>query len=283
MEWVRFHSPDISLPVVRRRLGLELMELANTVGLFLTHGGWGLLNQNCYPNRKPYYNACQRLKSKGLAVVRREEGEIPRLYLTNEGQQGLAACFNAEKLWNRKWNGIWNLFVYDVPEKDRQYRDGLRQFLRLMRLGCLQQSVWITPNDIRAEYDDLVEAAQADAVSYLFEARTVLGLPTDAVVEGAWDFGRIKEVQQRYCEVFSENLELLGAGGADASRLVQLLRQEAEAFRSAFELDPLLPKALLPVGYCGGEVWRIHRHVVEGIARALNQYSSKSTAVDLEE
>jgi phenylacetic acid degradation operon negative regulatory protein len=282
MKWVDFHSPNISLPVVKRRLGLELAELLNSAGLFLTQGGWGLLKQNCYPDRRAYYNATQRLRKKGLLASGSVGGRTPELRLTNEGCEGMAACFRPENSWNRKWKGIWYMFVYDIPEKDRQYRDVLRQFLKRLRLGCLQQSVWVTPNDIRPEFDDLREAAGVDGFAYLFEVRTVLGLPRGKVVEDAWNFDRINEIQAHYCKVYSRNLDLLLENQVGLGNLVELLRNELEAYRSVFEIDPLLPSALCPSGYKGRQVYALHQQIVETIALRINDYTSESTAVDLD-
>ncbi len=259
------------------------MELFDLAGVFLSRGGWGVLSRNCYPSQRTYYNATRRLRNRGLVASRSVGGKTPVLQLTDEGRDYLPAYFRPEKSWNRKWNGIWYLFVYDVPEADRKYRDVLRQFLRRLHLGCLQQSVWITPNDIRPEYDDLAEAAGVNSFAYLFESRTVLNMPQRRVVESAWDFELLYEIQNHYCEVFGENLDRLESGTVDAERLAQLLKNALCAYRSAFELDPLLPKSLWPADYRGEQVYSLHRRVVESVAIQLNNYSSDLTAVELEE
>ncbi len=283
MKWVEFHSPNISLPVVKRRIGVELLEMLDLAGIFLSRGGWGLLNRNCYPSQRTYYNATRRLRNRGLVASRSVGGKTPVLHLTDEGREYLPDCFRPEKSWNRKWNGIWYLFVYDVPEVDRKYRNVLRLFLKRLHLGCLQQSVWVTPNDIRPEYDDLAEAAGVNSFAYLFESRTVLGLPARRVVESAWDFDLLYEIQNHYCEVFGENLVRLEGGAADAEHLAQLLRNALCAYRSAFELDPLLPRSLWPADYRGEQVYFLHRKMVAAIATQLNKCSSELTAVNLEE
>ncbi len=163
MDWFTFHHPDISFPVVRRRVGIEIMEMIEMSALFLSKGGWGLMNRSCYPNQAAYLNASSRLRRKGLVVKRSVGGETPVLFLSAEGRSTLPDYFSPEQCWDKKWNGIWYMLIYDVPELDRKYRDVLRLFLKRMRMGCLQQSVWITPHDIRPDFDDLAEAANADA------------------------------------------------------------------------------------------------------------------------
>lgn len=261
MNWTRFHHPDISLPVVRRRIGIEMMELLELASVFLTKGGWGLLNRACYPNQAAYRNAASRLKKRGLVVKRSEGGETPQLFLTPEGRQSLPDYFDPESRWNCTWNGIWYLLVYDVPEVDRAYRDVFRGFLKQMNMGCLQQSVWVTPQDIRPDFDDLCEVANANAFAYLFEARTVLGLSKTEIVQEAWNFDRLFDLQDLYCSVTEKNLERLQSGSCSVEQLAELMRLALEAYHGVFAEDPLLPKALHPPGYLGTQVLKLHRQL----------------------
>lgn len=267
MDWMRFHHPDISWPVVRRRAGLEIMELLDLAALFFTHGGWGVVNRSCYPNRAAFRNATSRLRRKGLIVSYVEKAKPPRLILSETGRGVLPDYFNPEKMWGRKWNKVWYLLVYDVPEVDRKYRNVLRQFLKRMRLGCLQQSVWVTPNDIRPEFDDLVMAASAGAFAYLFEARTVLGLPNRRVVEDAWNFDRVNELQEYYCSVAEENIARLLEGVHRVEELAELMRISLEGYHGAFVEDPLLPASLLPVDYQGRRALGLHRKLFSEISQ----------------
>lgn len=268
MKWLEFHHPDISLPVVRRKIGRELLDFAELSALFMTRGGWAVLNRACYPDKRAYYNATYRLRKLGL-IVHREEGTaaIPRLELTPLAKRGLPAYFTPEKFWAKKWSGIWYMVVYDVPEVDRAYRDALRRFLKRERLGCLQQSVWVTPRDIRPQFDDLVRGASVDSFAFLFESRTVLALPARRVVEEAWDFRRLHEIQLRYCETMEENLARLTAGG-DPGQLGALMRLAMQAFHAVFVEDPLLPGPLLPRDYQGRRAWKLHGELIAALGEA---------------
>jgi phenylacetic acid degradation operon negative regulatory protein len=269
MQWATFHHPDISFPVVKRRVATELLELLDVASVFLSRGGWAVLNRSCYPNRKHFRDATYRLRDKGLLVHQREGGLTPILTLTEAGESNLPAYFNPEKAWNRKWNGIWYLFVYDVPETDRKYRNVLRQFLKRMKLGCLQQSVWITPVDIRPDFDDLMKGASVDAFAYLFESRTVLGLPNRRVVEGAWDFEQLENIQTHYCNVMEANIARLADVKAGAEDLAALMRLSLDGLHAAFTEDPLLPKTLWPHGYEGERAIGLHRTLFKEIGKKL--------------
>ena len=274
MDWAKFHHPDISWPVVRRRAGLEIMEMLEVASIFLTRGGWGLVNRSCYPNQSAFLNATSRLRKSGLIVRQTGRTQVPQLILSDVGRTGLPDYFFPEKWWNRKWNGIWYLMVYDVPEVDRKYRNVLRQFLKRMRMGCLQQSVWVSPRDIRPEFDDLSEAAGVGSFAYLFEAKTVLGLPSRRVVEDAWDFGLLETLQDCYCSVMEENIGWLETSQYTADELAELMRMALDAYHGVFAEDPLLPKELYPSRYQGERVLSLHRKLFSRLGEQLQNLSS---------
>ncbi len=260
MKWASFHHPDFSFPVVKRKISLELLELLEFVGEVSTQGGWALINRSCYPNRTAYNDAVYRLRKSGLLVTERGGGKTPRIKITEDGTNSLASFIRPEKRWNRKWNTLWYILMYDVPESDRSYRNTLRRFLHSHRMGCLQKSVWITPTDIRPEFDDLTKAAAISDFAYLFEAKTVLGLPSEVVVSDAWNFTALNQVQERFITVYEENLNRIQSETLiPFEDVIRLATEEMNAYRSALVNDPLLPKSLWPKNYRGKEVVSIHR------------------------
>ena len=250
-------------------MGMELLELLDLFGDVAVHGVWAFLNNRSYPDRTAYNRAVGRLSKQGL-IVESQGLDTPLLAISDEGSGQLETYLRPDKWWSRKWNGIWYVLVYDVPEVDRSYRNVLRQFLKKQRMGCFQKSVWITPHDIRPQYSDLEEAAALGAFACLFEARTVLGMPAERVVWESWDFDRLFWIQKRFCEIYAENLELLnGSVVLSLDSLMRLAAEEIDAFRSAFVLDPLLPNALLPWDYKGKEAYSLHQKLSNQIRMGL--------------
>jgi len=182
----------------------------------------------------------------------------------------LAAYLRPDKWWNRKWNGIWYLLLYDVPEVDRTYRNVLRQFLKTQRMGCFQKSVWITPRDIRPQYSDSEEGAALGSFACLFEARTVLGMPAEKVVCESWDMDGLCAIQKRFCDIYTDNLRFLKESGSfEQESLMRLAADEMDAYRSSFVLDPLLPDALLPNSYHGKKAFGLHMEVIREIRKKV--------------
>ena len=268
--WKAFHHPDISLPVVRRRMGLELLETLEFLGDLGLHHMYAVLRNETAPDHRARDRAIDRLAKQGLAVVRRGL-ETPTLSISDVGLDSLQDYLRPEKWWNKTWSGIWYLLVFDVPEVDRAYRNTLRAFLKRLRLGCFQKSVWITPRDIRPDYDDLSETAALDAFACLFEAKTVLGMPAEKVVWESWDMDRLYEIQSHFCDLCRANAEALcGSGFVGQEELMDLVSLQLDAYRRAFVIDPLLPNALLPRDYRGREAYALHRDLSAEIRARLS-------------
>ncbi len=269
MNWTSFHHPDISLPVIHRKVTEEWLDILCGVGELLASRGKSVLWNQSYPNLQAYHNAMTRLRKKGLLVQTNAREMLPRLTLTEDAKQARPDYERPEKFWNAHWNGVWYLLIFDVPETERHYRNTLRKFMKQMRMGCLQKSVWITPRDIRPEYNDLEKAAAVDIVAYLLETRTVLHYDRSEIVQNTWDFGRLETLHRRYLDVFSENMERLQSEPCFEDDVMPLLYQEAEAYKHAMINDPLLPRSLLPKNYLGRKVFKLHIQLRDAIAERL--------------
>lgn len=269
MKFRQFHHPDISLPVIRRRIGDELLNLllcyledsARMPGRI----NWG----STFRSQDAYRSAMFRLRKAGLVVRTSTQEGLPRIELGPAAESRRPPELRARTLWRQKWDGRWYVLMYDVPEKQRGYRDALRGFLERMRMGCLQRSVWVTPRDIRPEYDDLRQEIQIDRYAFLLEATTVLGQPAADVVASAWDWGNLRRIQSWYCEVGEESLARVRSDKLDRASVRALAREEVSAYLTVMRDDPLLPRDLLPQDYLGGAVYNLHRALVREIRRRL--------------
>lgn len=269
MNWVPFHHPDISLPVIRRRTSEELISLlSGTAELIFTRGA-SVIYGSHYPSNRAYQAAVTRLAKRGLIVQSTGDPSLPKLTLTSKGKATIPAYYHPETLWSKKWNQLWYVLMFDVPEVNRNYRNQLRRFLKQNRFGQLQKSVWVTPRDVRPEYDDLDKAAAVDSVAFLFEAKTVLGHGSQSVVRDAWDFPRIKRIQELYIQNVSANLKLLDENTVEKEELLRLVRLDNLAYSQAMSLDPLLPDELLPPQYAGETAVRMHRKLLSQIEKKL--------------
>lgn len=57
----------------------------------------------------------------------------------------------------KQWDGSWRIIAFDIEEKRKKTRDLFRSKLAELNCKPIQKSVWITPNDISVELQELLE------------------------------------------------------------------------------------------------------------------------------
>jgi CRISPR-associated endonuclease Cas2 len=63
----------------------------------------------------------------------------------------------------RRWDGRWRIVMFDIPEKERAFRDILRAHLYRLEFYKLQQSVFVSPHPFEKAILDLVAVYAAEA------------------------------------------------------------------------------------------------------------------------
>ena len=89
-----------------------------------------------------------------------------KLVLTEQGKRqakmldllGGSISFKNKK----KWDGKWRIVAFDIPEKDRIFRDILRRHLREMKFYKLQNSVFLAPFSVEKVILELSRLYQAE-------------------------------------------------------------------------------------------------------------------------
>jgi len=90
-----------------------------------------------------------------------------KLVLTKEGMRqariqylfGKTITFKNSKEWDKKWR----IVIFDIPEKDRHFRDVLRLHLRELKFYKLQQSVFISPYPCERQLLELVSIYKVES------------------------------------------------------------------------------------------------------------------------
>jgi DNA-binding transcriptional regulator PaaX len=149
----------------------------------------------------------------------------------------------------------------------------LRRYLRDKHFGCLQDSVWITPDPLKEEAR-LLSPTEIDVKSLiLLEARPYAGESDAEVVAGAWNFDRINRLYAQHLKILRKKpLEKLN-NKKRATALRQWAEMERLAWRDTVKWDPLLPQKLLPPGYLGRRVWQQRIDVLGQAKQDLHTFS----------
>ena len=82
-----------------------------------------------------YQSGClrqiQSLESQRLVESKPDDGRSgKRVYrLTELGRLAALGGRDPEQEWARRWDGLWRMVLFDVPESERRVRGSLRQVL----------------------------------------------------------------------------------------------------------------------------------------------------------
>jgi DNA-binding transcriptional regulator PaaX len=180
-----------------------------------------------------------------------------RIYrLTWRGRLHALGGRDPQTHWSREWDGRWRLVIFDIPENQGSHRDRLRHYLRDKHFGCLQKSVWITPDPLEEERKTLIGGKINVESLILLEARPCAGESDTEIAAGAWDFERINQRYTNHSRILEQFPGRSLHNEASAKVLLRWASEERVAWLAAVTSDPLLPERILPSGYLGQQAWR---------------------------
>ncbi|MEK9175312.1 MAG: CRISPR-associated endonuclease Cas2 [Patescibacteria group bacterium] len=113
-------------------------------------------------NNKALHNAIKSLyRSKLIDAKENEDGTIT-MFLTEAGKTR-AISYNIESIFikpMKKWDYMWRLVLFDIPESKKKARNALSQVLKNIGMLQLQKSVFISPYECKDEINFVIEFFQ---------------------------------------------------------------------------------------------------------------------------
>lgn len=94
-----------------------------------------------------------------LVSYREESGGVITVVLTEAGKRR-ALRYNIDQIKiikPKRWDGLWRVVIFDIPEKKRRARDALRLKLKELGFHEWQKSVFIHPYSCRDKIDFIIE------------------------------------------------------------------------------------------------------------------------------
>ncbi len=201
--------------------------------------------------------------SRQVAILERGKlieanSDVPgeRLYrLTARGRLQALGGRDPQARWSRAWDGRWRMVLFDVPVARDSHRRRLRRYLHERGFGCLQGSVWVTPDPLEEEKKILTGAKVDVASLLLLDAKPCAGESDSEIVEGAWDFELINRRYSKLMQILGERPSGVLRKETSAKALLRWASAEREAWWEAVSHDPLLPERILPSNYLGRTAW----------------------------
>ena len=160
------------------------------------------------------------------------------------------------------WDGQWYLLIYSIPESKRQLRRKLRKRLLWLGFGVLNHSTWISPRDLRAEVQPIVDTLGLNSYVECFTGEHKGFTSDEEIVASCWNLRRLNDYYAalitRFGPLYEEHEARLEAGESLEPRECFIQRfMLIHEYRFSPYLDPNLPLELLPGDWLGGRVTRL--------------------------
>jgi phenylacetic acid degradation operon negative regulatory protein len=155
-----------------------------------------------------------------------------------------------------RWDGLWYLVAYSIPEETRHLRDRLRLRLQWLGFGQLGNGLWISPYALRGEVNELAgELGIGDHIE-MFRAQYHGYSSSRHLVAKCWDLPSINAL---YLDFAGRNLpeyercrNEIATGGLTAEECFVRRFRLVHEYRDFPLIDPYLPPKLLPADWVGG-------------------------------
>src|SRR3989344_5720121 len=195
---------------------------------------------------------------------------IPYLRLTSIGKKRIERDFPLFKMQSEKWDRKWRVVTFDIEEVNRKTRERFREKLKELGFGMLQESVFITPNDIVRDFSEFVESYNLEDSVYILEVSQIVGGDVKSLVNKIW---HLDELDERYIKILNKirKLDLTrtsdrpkqfnNPGKEDKEKLLNFIKEKLlnfikdirKEYLEILLIDPFLPKELLPENWQGRE------------------------------
>ena len=111
------------------------------------------------------------------------------------------------RLIRKPWDGKWRFVVFDIPEKERNFRDVVRRRLKELDFKQLQRSVWFSPLPLRKMIKKIDK--RIDDYDYLtvIEGKIYRDDPK-RIVRNKWDISTWVKKAQRWISKVENKQEL---------------------------------------------------------------------------
>lgn len=135
----------------------------------------GVWKERKYDKRRFNY-ALKRLQDQKMITIG-QKGDQTIIEITERGKKRvLQYKLDEMKIKKpKKWDGLWRIVIFDIPEKKKIAREALRRKLKDLDFVRIQKSVFIYPYSCKNEIDFIKE---------IFEVRLYINLIVAKSVDG---------------------------------------------------------------------------------------------------
>jgi phenylacetic acid degradation operon negative regulatory protein len=192
--------------------------------------------------------------------------------ITSEGQKIIQRDFPMFSLQNRKWDQRWRIVMFDVEEVNKQVRDRLRNKLKELGFGMLQESVFISPHDILQDFIEFSESTGIEDYLYILETNKLIIGNEQEFANRIWKLVDLNEKYENLVsqihEIRNEHLlsnsgrmkksdDQMGVKVRNVQENVKNVKNVKNSWLRIIKEDPFLPKTFLPKPWYGDEAEKL--------------------------
>ncbi|OGK35338.1 hypothetical protein A3A93_02915 [Candidatus Roizmanbacteria bacterium RIFCSPLOWO2_01_FULL_38_12] len=176
----------------------------------------------------------------------------PTYRLTSEGFKNVSLIFPVFRFTKDKWDGIWRILSYEIPEKKRELRDRLRREVASWGLGPWHRSFWLTPHPVIPILKELITGEEKTYVQ-AFESSHVFG-DREILIEKVWNKSQL---EKNYRTLFMKWHDILSKDEDKIKKMKDVVNHYVDILK----VDPGLPKELLGEKWIGFEAISLFREI----------------------
>ncbi|NWL31692.1 regulator [Paenarthrobacter nitroguajacolicus] len=268
------------------RPGSTTSLLRTVIGLYLRDaGGWMstkdmvTLMEALGTSGTVTRTALGRLRKKDVVVQENRDG-VPGFTLTEGAATMLAR--GDRRIYNPRSMSVsdpWCLISFSIPETEREKRHQLRRRLHWIGCGTVAAGLWICPDSLRVEVEEILADLDLRSMATIFVAATPLvgGSLQDAASKW-WDLEAVAELHRDFIRQHTNS----NSNGELPRHAGQAMEPSPEAFATYVQcidrwriipyLDPGLPSALLPADWPGAEGTALFGRLVAAYAEPSAEF-----------
>lgn len=168
------HHDSISVAILRA-IGAGTLLLASLVAPGLARALPMVLGTGKrYPSKGSIAKTVMRLQKRGLIRFSKRKSKR-HIALTERGEDFLHsyAWDNVRIQKPKKWDGLWRVIIFDIPEEQRAGRVALQQTLRRLKFCAMQRSVYVFPYACKRELFMVLKENRMEEYVEYFETKSL--------------------------------------------------------------------------------------------------------------
>lgn len=146
------------------------------------------------------------------------------------------------------WDGYWTVVSFSIPEKDRDVRRLLRNGLRDLKFGLLNDAIWVSPHHRSEQATALLDQLNVADASVM--RAKILDRPgREQSYVDVFDLRQLELDYHAFIDRYEPMIDKVAAGQIAPSDALVLRTEVMSEWLQFRQVDPSLPAPLLPADW----------------------------------